>query len=162
MISIAWSIDKILAFRGVRTVIRGLSHTSACCRVASSYEQRFGFSRSGTCRGLYKRIRFADCHQLEAGDANGILAAVFHAGGGSLTVPVPFDVFVVMGVPGVVRMPLAVGTSIAIIIPMSIKSCHCRNAHWAVDDLSLKAWAILLVAGVLIGAIIARCNSPDP
>jgi len=97
---------------------------------------------------------------LAAGAATGVLAGVFGVGGGALMVPVLYEVFGVMGVADDVRMPLAVGTSLAIIIPTSIKSYRGHKARGAVDDVLLKAWAITIIAGVLIGAVIARYASP--
>lgn len=97
---------------------------------------------------------------LAAGAATGVLAGVFGVGGGALMVPVLYEVFGIMGVADDVRMPLAVGTSLAIIIPTSIKSYRGHKARGAVDDVLLKAWAIPIIAGVLIGAVIARYASP--
>ncbi len=97
---------------------------------------------------------------LLSGAATGVLAGVFGVGGGALMVPVLYEVFGVMGVADAVRMPLAVGTSLAIIIPTSIKSYLGHKARGAVDDVLLRAWAIPIIAGVLIGAAIARYASP--
>jgi len=97
---------------------------------------------------------------LLSGAATGVLAGVFGVGGGALMVPVLYEVFGVMGVADAVRMPLAVGTSLAIIIPTSIKSYRGHKARGAVDDVLLRAWAIPIIAGVLIGAAIARYASP--
>lgn len=57
-----------------------------------------------------------------------------------------------MGVSDEVRMPLAVGTSLTIIIRTSIESYRGHKARAAVDDVLLKAWAVPIIAGVLIGA----------
>lgn len=97
---------------------------------------------------------------LVSGALTGILAGVFGVGGGALMVPVLFEVFGVMGIPDTVRMPMAVGTSLAIIIPTSIKSYRGHLARGAVDQDLLRAWAVPIVAGVLIGAAIARFASP--
>ncbi len=97
---------------------------------------------------------------LLAGAATGVLAGVFGVGGGALMVPVLYEVFGVMGVVDEVRMPLAVGTSLAIIIPTSIRSYRGHKARGAVDDTLLRAWAVPIIAGVLIGAVIARYASP--
>lgn len=97
---------------------------------------------------------------LLSGAATGVLAGVFGVGGGALMVPVLYEVFGIMGASDDVRMPLAVGTSLAIIIPTSIKSYRGHKARGAVDDVLLRAWAIPIIAGVLIGAAIARYASP--
>jgi uncharacterized protein len=97
---------------------------------------------------------------LLAGAATGILAGVFGVGGGALMVPVLYEVFGLMGVTDDVRMPLAVGTSLAIIIPTSIKSYRGHRSRGAVDNALLRSWAVPIIAGVLIGAVIARYASP--
>ncbi|WP_163078714.1 TSUP family transporter, partial [Acinetobacter baumannii] len=77
-----------------------------------------------------------------AGAATGILAGVFGVGGGAVIVPVLYELFGVVGVPLEVRMPLCVGTSLAIIIPTSIRSFQAHRARGAVDLDVLKAWAV--------------------
>ncbi|MBP0484933.1 sulfite exporter TauE/SafE family protein [Sagittula salina] len=93
---------------------------------------------------------------LGAGALTGMLAGMFGVGGGALIVPVLFEVFGVLDVADDTRMPLAVGTSLAIIIPTSIRSWFGHRARGAVDTALLRAWAIPIVAGVAIGAVIAR------
>ena len=55
-----------------------------------------------------------------AGAATGVLAGIFGVGGGAISVPILFFSFGLIGVAEVIAMPLAVGTSLAIIIPTSI------------------------------------------
>ena len=62
-----------------------------------------------------------------AGAINGVLAGVFGVGGGAVIVPVLYELFRVIGVEESARMPLCVGTSLAIIIPTSIASFSWRN-----------------------------------
>jgi hypothetical protein len=57
---------------------------------------------------------------LAAGTLSGLLAGVFGVGGGTVVVPVLYEVFVALGVPDELRMPLCAGTSLALIIPTSI------------------------------------------
>jgi uncharacterized protein len=93
---------------------------------------------------------------LAAGALTGVLAGLFGVGGGAIIVPVLFEVFRVLEVPEDVRMPLAVGTSLAIIIPTSIRSYRAHKARGAVDEALLRAWALPILAGVACGAVIAR------
>ncbi|ATX65334.1 sulfite exporter TauE/SafE family protein [Roseinatronobacter bogoriensis] len=93
---------------------------------------------------------------LIAGALTGMLAGMFGVGGGALIVPVLYEVFGVLDVPDETRMPLAVGTSLAIIIPTSIRSWLSHRARGAVDAALLRAWAVPIVLGVLVGATIAR------
>jgi uncharacterized protein len=58
-------------------------------------------------------------------------------------------------------MPLAVGTSLAIIIPTSIRSYRAHKARGAVDEALLRAWALPILAGVALGAVIARYAPPQ-
>src|SRR5690348_16022101 len=57
---------------------------------------------------------------IAAGAATGVLAGLFGIGGGAVIIPILYEVFRTTGVPEAVRMPLCVGTSLAIIIPTSI------------------------------------------
>jgi uncharacterized membrane protein YfcA len=93
---------------------------------------------------------------LVAGAATGILAGVFGVGGGAVNVPVLFELFRNAGVPEEARMPLCVGTSLAVIIPTSIRSFNAHRARGAVDLAIIKAWAVPVVIGVLAGGFIAR------
>src|SRR5210317_81151 len=89
---------------------------------------------------------------LAAGAVTGVLAGLFGVGGGALIVPVLYEIFGFLGLSDEVRMPLAVGTSLAIIIPTSIRSYMGHRARGAVDEALLKSWALPILAGVLIGA----------
>ncbi len=98
---------------------------------------------------------------LAAGALTGVLAGVFGVGGGALMVPVLFEVFGILGVEDAVRMPLAVGTSLAIIIPTSIRSYLSHRARGAVDVALLRVWAVPIVLGVCAGAVLARYAPPE-
>jgi len=58
-------------------------------------------------------------------------------------------------------MPLAVGTSLAIIVPTSIRSFRAHQAKGAVDLSILKTWAVPVVLGVIAGSFIARYAPPE-
>jgi uncharacterized protein len=58
-------------------------------------------------------------------------------------------------VPEEVRMHLSVGTSLAVIIPTSIRSFRGHLKRDAVDMETLKRWAIPVIAGVVLGSLIA-------
>lgn len=93
---------------------------------------------------------------LVAGGLTGLLAGIFGVGGGALAVPVLYELFTYLDVPEDVRMPLCVGTSLAIIIPTSIRSFRAHRAKGAVDMSILKVWAVPVVVGVALGSIVAR------
>lgn len=96
-----------------------------------------------------------------AGAVTGLLAGVFGVGGGAVIVPVLYEVFRVIGVPEEVRMPLSVGTSLAVIIPTSIRSFNAHRAKGLVDLSILKVWAVPVVLGVMVGSYIARYAPAD-
>src|SRR5258707_9594983 len=90
-----------------------------------------------------------------AGVATGILAGLFGIGGGAIIVPVLYEVFRVLGVPEEVRMQLCVGSSLAIILPTTIRSYLTHRAKGAVLTDVLHAWTVPAVVGVAVGAVIA-------
>ena len=62
------------------------------------------------------------------GVITGLLAGLFGIGGGAVIVPVLYEVFRILDVPDEVRMQLCVGTSIAIIVPTTIRSYLTHRA----------------------------------
>ncbi|MCP4562715.1 MAG: sulfite exporter TauE/SafE family protein [Bosea sp.] len=98
---------------------------------------------------------------VAAGAVTGLLAGLFGVGGGAVIVPVLYEVFRVIGVSEEVRMPLVVGTSLAVIIPTSIRSYRAHLAKGLVDTSIIKIWAVPVVLGVLGGSFIARYAPPD-
>lgn len=106
-------------------------------------------------------LAFLAVSLVAAGALTGLLAGVFGVGGGAVIVPILYEVFRVIGVVDEVRMPLAVGTSLAVIIPTSIRSFNAHRAKGMVDMSILKVWAIPVVVGVLVGSWIARYAPAD-
>jgi uncharacterized membrane protein YfcA len=93
---------------------------------------------------------------VAVGALSGFLAGVFGIGGGAILVPVFYECFRLAGVPVEVRMPLCIGTSLAIIIPTSIRSWRAHRARGAVDMEILKSWWLPVLIGVIAGSITAR------
>src|ERR1700760_2801981 len=85
---------------------------------------------------------------IATGALAGFLAGVFGIGGGAVLVPVFYECFRLAGVPHEVRMPLCIGTSLAIIIPTSIRSFRAHYARGAVDMEILRIWWVPVLAGV--------------
>ena len=98
---------------------------------------------------------------IAVGALSGFLAGVFGVGGGALIVPVLYEFFRLVGVPEEVRMPLCVGTSLAIIIPTSIRSFNAHRAKGAVDMSVLRQWAVPVIVGVIAGSLVARYAPAD-
>src|SRR5471032_548480 len=93
---------------------------------------------------------------VAVGVLSGFLAGLFGIGGGAVLVPVFYECFRLAGVPLEVRMPLCIGTSLAIIIPTSIRSYRAHRARGAVDMEILQAWWLPVLIGVIAGSITAR------
>jgi uncharacterized membrane protein YfcA len=62
----------------------------------------------------------------------GVLAGLFGIGGGGIIVPVLYEVFRALDVPEQVRMQLCIGTSLAIIVPTTVRSYLAHRAKGAV------------------------------
>jgi uncharacterized protein len=90
-----------------------------------------------------------------AGVVTGLLAGMFGIGGGAVVVPVLYQVFSLLSVPGTVRMQLCVGTSIAIILPTTIRSYLAHRAKGLIVPGVIRLWAVPAVLGVGCGAAIA-------
>lgn len=104
----------------------------------------------------YAELALLAAGLLVAGGITGLLAGLFGVGGGAVIVPVLYELFTVLGVPDDIRMPLCVGTSLAIIIPTSIQSFNAHRRRGAVDMSILRTWAIPAILGVVLGSLVAR------
>lgn len=93
---------------------------------------------------------------IATGALAGFLAGIFGIGGGAVLVPVLYECFRIAGVPLDARMPLCIGTSLAIIIPTSIRSWQAHHKRGSVDMDILRKWALPVLAGVILGSVIAR------
>ena len=93
---------------------------------------------------------------LAAGFATGLLAGMLGIGGGGILVPVLYEVFGSLGIDEAARMHLAVGTSLAVIVPTSLRSFAGHRARGAVDMDLVRSMALPVVAGVGLGAVLAR------
>ena len=90
-----------------------------------------------------------------AGILVGILAGLFGIGGGAIIVPVLYEVFRTLNVPEDVRMQMCIGTSLAIIVPTTIRSYIAHKKKGAVIPHVVRLWALPAIAGVAIGSITA-------
>ena len=90
-----------------------------------------------------------------AGAVAGFLAGLFGIGGGVILVPALYHVFVANGVAPDMATRLALGTSLAIILPTGFSSAF---SHYKRDSVSREAFLRLLpgvVAGALFGSVLA-------
>lgn len=90
-----------------------------------------------------------------AGVAAGLLAGLLGVGGGIIIVPTLDFAFAMFGVPPEVRMHLAVGTSLASIIPTAVSSSRAHRRLGAVDDAIAARWAPAIAIGSAAGALVA-------
>ncbi len=90
-----------------------------------------------------------------SGVVAGLMAGLLGIGGGIVMVPVLYVAFGLIGVPGSAHMHLAVGTSLAIIVPTAISSARSHHKRGAVHLETVRYWGPSLVLGSLLGAAIA-------
>ena len=85
----------------------------------------------------------------------GLLAGLFGVGGGGVMVPVLYELFGVLGVDEGVRMQLCVGTSLAIILPTSLRAFLAHRRRAPLPTHILRIWLLPIVIGVAAGAGLA-------
>ena len=121
--------------------------SSACSRTRRKGQMLFGVPLS--------ELFWLALAIIVAGVITGLLAGLFGIGGGAVIVPVLYEVFRLLGVPDEVRMQLCIGTSIAIIVPTTIRSYLAHREKGLVVPGVIRVWAAPAVFGVVCGAIIA-------
>ncbi len=92
---------------------------------------------------------------IAVGAVAGLLAGIFGIGGGAVMVPIFYQALGYLGVDESVRMHVAVGSSLAIIVPTSIRSFMAHLKHGAVDTELLKSMAIPVPVGVVLASLTA-------
>lgn len=95
------------------------------------------------------------------GVVSGVFAGLLGIGGGAIIVPALAFALELMGFDGDVVQHVAVGTSLAIIIPTGISSALSHHRRGAVDVRVLKLWAPVIVVSTLIGGLMAGWYSGD-
>jgi len=90
-----------------------------------------------------------------SGAISGVLAGVFGIGGGAVLVPIFYQVLGILQVDEAVRMHIAVGTSLAIIIPTSLQSFRAHLARGAVDTELLRSFYVSVPIGVVLASLTA-------
>ena len=92
---------------------------------------------------------------LGAGAAGGLLAGLLGVGGGIVIVPALDMALTLAGVDPTVALHVAVGTSMATIVPTSISSSRSHARRGAVDFEVIRRWSLPIVVGALAGALLA-------
>lgn len=85
-----------------------------------------------------------------AGVLAGLLAGLLGVGGGIVIVPVLYHLLLAVGFDADLTMHVAVGTSLAAIVPTSIMSARAHDRRGAVD----RDLLLLIGPGILIGSIL--------
>jgi uncharacterized membrane protein YfcA len=89
----------------------------------------------------------------------GLLAGIFGVGGGGVIVPVMYQALGALGFSESVTMHVALGSSLAIIIPTSIRSFQAHKARGAVDTAILRSWLVPMPLGVFAASFVAASVS---
>jgi uncharacterized membrane protein YfcA len=97
---------------------------------------------------------------IAGGIVTGILAGLFGIGGGAIIVPVLYEVFRAIGVPEEVRIQLCIGTSLAIIVPTTIRSYQSHRATGIGVEGIVRLWWLPALVGVGLGSAVAVFAPP--
>ena len=92
---------------------------------------------------------------------SGFLAGLFGVGGGAITVPVLFTSYNAVGIDPALTMHMAVGTSLAMIVPTSILSLRTHLRRDVVDRKLLREWIFVVPFGAVAGGAIAGYLSSE-
>lgn len=92
---------------------------------------------------------------LGAGVVSGLMAGLLGVGGGAVMVPVLYQFFGFLGIDESVRMHVSVATSLAVIIPTSVRSFQAHRSRGAVDMELLRSWVVPVLLGVVVASIAA-------
>ena len=92
---------------------------------------------------------------MAGGVVTGVLAGLFGIGGGGIIVPVLYEVFGFIHVPDDLRMQLCIGTSLAIIVPTTLRAYLAHKQKGAVVPTVMRIWIGPAIAGVILGAATA-------
>jgi uncharacterized membrane protein YfcA len=98
---------------------------------------------------------------MVTGVCSGLAAGLLGIGGGAIIVPALSNALLLLGFDADVVQHVAVGTSLAIIIPTGIMSARSHHKRGALDMRVLKLWAPFIIAGTFIGGLIAGWFSGD-
>jgi uncharacterized membrane protein YfcA len=103
----------------------------------------------------YSELAWLAAAIVAGGVLAGFLSGLFGIGGGAIIVPVLYEVFRILGVADDIRMQLCIGTSLAIILPTTIRSYLAHRQRGAVLTDVLRAWWLPMILGVALGASLA-------
>ena len=92
---------------------------------------------------------------LAGGLVTGFFAGLLGIGGGAIIVPVLYELFRTLGVDDSVRMKICVATSLAIIVPTSVRSVRSHWRRGAVDATVIRTLGPWVVTSAMAGVLLA-------
>jgi uncharacterized protein len=94
-----------------------------------------------------------------AGVFGGLIAGTLGVDIGIVIVPVLYHVLALIGVDATLRMHLAIGTSLAAIVPVSLASFFRPRKEAAIDCDLLRRWIMPMLIGALVGCTLVSVSS---
>lgn len=91
---------------------------------------------------------------LAIGLFTGILSGIFGIGGGFIRIPVFVQIFPWIGVAHTELMHMAIGTSVALILPTAVASTLRQYRQGNLDLLFYRHWAVAVLCGVTGGLLL--------
>ena len=101
------------------------------------------------------------CAFALAGLASGFSSGLFGIGGGIVRIPIFVYLLPLFGVPSPVLMHVAVGTSMALVLPSALASTRKQVALGNLDLAFFRTWALGIFVGVLIGTAMVPFASTE-
>ncbi|ODT70077.1 MAG: hypothetical protein ABS75_14355 [Pelagibacterium sp. SCN 63-23] len=98
---------------------------------------------------------------MATGIVSGVAAGLLGIGGGAVIVPALSNALLLMGYNAEIVQHVAVGTSLAIIIPTGIMSARAHHKRGALDMNVFWLWAPFIVVGTFVGGLMAGWYSGD-
>lgn len=96
-----------------------------------------------------------------AGLVSGFLAGLFGIGGGAILVPILITTFPLLGVDPAIVAHMAVGTSLAIILPTAVRSYLAHRKKGAGNERLLRTWIFWVPFGVVAASLVVGYVSGD-
>ena len=98
---------------------------------------------------------------LVTGVVAGLIAGLFGVGGGIVIVPILFWIFTSLNFPDEILMHMAIGSSLATIIPTSIASARAHYIRGSIDINVIKKWGFGIFLGALLGGFSGKFFSAN-
>ena len=102
---------------------------------------------------LYQELLVYFMALLITGVIGGLIAGLFGVGGGIVIVPILFWIFTSLSFPNEILMHMAIGSSLATIIPTSISSARAHYHRGSIEIDIIKKWAPGIFLGAIIGGL---------